>query len=201
MNLDLPPIVLGSQSPRRAQILNQLGISFIQSPSTYEEVFPDETDKPDELVKELAFNKGQHVTTDVDNPLIITSDTLVVCNNQIFGKPKSREQAFHALKTLRDTPHQVVTGLCIQYNGTVLTDAESTTVTFQNLSDKQLKLYAQTAPILDKAGSYEVQGTGAIIVESINGCYYNVMGLPVKLLKKLLSEIGYNLWDFIDLSH
>lgn len=200
MNSDVPHIILGSQSPRRAQILNQLGISFTQSPSTYEEVFPDETDNPDDLVKKLAFNKGQHVTTCIDNPIIITSDTLVICKNQIFGKPKTREQAFNDLRILRDTPHQVVTGLCVQYNGTVLTDAESTIVTFQNLSDKQLKLYAQTAPILDKAGSYEVQGTGAIIVKSINGCYYNVMGLPVNLLKKLLHKIGYNLWDFIDLS-
>jgi septum formation protein len=181
-------LILASKSPRRAQILEQLGIKFrVEQPRCEESIadFPVEG-----IPKELAKRKALEVSAKFQNDFVLGSDTLVFCENEVFGKPKNKEDAFEMLKKMRNRAHKVISGVALCKNGELLFQGEKQTeVHFRNYSDLEILDYISTMEYVDKAGAYGAQGKGARFIESINGCFYNVMGLPIALTLEALNRI------------
>lgn len=199
MNLIPTPIklILGSQSPRRKEILGYFSIPFIQaSPQYDEDIIPFEGD-PIQYVKILSKGKADSLLKQYPNSIIITADTTVYRNGKIYGKPRDEKEAFEFLKDLSGVWHSVFTGLTIRYGKKEWQDVAETKVLFNPLTDKQIHNYYQKLPYADKAGGYMIQQAGGIIVQRIDGCYYNVMGFPINSLHKLLLHLGIDLWDYI----
>lgn len=186
------PILLASQSPRRRFLLSLLGLQFdTASVQIDEETFTSVS--PSGIVCELAERKAVAASKLYEDFLIITADTLVFLDNNILTKPTDKEDAFRILKLLSGRTHQVYTGVTI-YNSTTnikLIDFEKTNVTFRNLDDNEIWIYIQSGSPMDKAGAYGIQDDfGAVFVESIEGDYYNVVGLPLCKLYRMLKSIG-----------
>jgi septum formation protein len=182
------PLILASKSPRRAQILEQLGIKFrVEQPCCEESI----TDFPIESIpKELATRKALDVSAKFQDDFVLGGDTLVFCGNEVFGKPKNREDALKMLKKLRNKAHKVISGVALCKNSNLLFQGEKQTeVYFRNYSDLEILDYIATMEYADKAGAYGAQGKGARFIESINGCFYNVMGLPVALTLEALDRV------------
>jgi nucleoside triphosphate pyrophosphatase len=183
-----PRLVLASASPRRAQILTDLGIPFRVVVSR-----ADETQLPGEegaaAVLRLARAKAAVVAPNQTLP-VLAADTEVVCDGRVLGKPESREAALAMLGTLSGRPHEVVTGVCVIAAGVERSGIERTTVQFATLTDAEREWYVSTGESMDKAGGYHVHGRGAFFVESIAGSPSNVAGLPVRLVLRLLREAG-----------
>ena len=181
-------LILASKSPRRAQILEQLGIKFRMEPPCCDE---NATGIPIEKIpKELAKRKAFGVSAKFQNDFVLGSDTLVFCENEFLGKPKNGEEAFEMLKKLRNRTHKVISGVALCKNSTLLFAGESQTeVRFRDYSDSEILNYISTMEYADKAGAYGAQGKGARFIESIKGCFYNVMGLPIALTMEALGKI------------
>ncbi len=180
-------LILGSQSPRRKQLLEGLDIEFQVRTIEIDETFPN--DIPLNTVAEyLAREKGNaHLSSIKENELIITSDTVVLCDNQILGKPKNREHAQEMLRMLSGKTHQVITGVCLTSKDKTVSFSDVTKVVFKNLTDKQIDYYIDKYQPLDKAGGYGIQEwIGYTGISSIEGSYFNVMGLPVARLYDVL---------------
>lgn len=186
------PIYLASKSPRRKKLLKQLNIKFKTIDLHFHERIID-GENPVYLVKRLSIEKLNTALLKIKRGIIITADTIVVLDNQILGKPKNKLDAKRILKKLSGKTHIVYTGFTI-YNSTnnkVITDYEKTFVTFRKLSDIEIEDYIASGSPMDKAGAYGIQDDfGAVFVEKINGCYYNVVGLPLaKVYHSLLRII------------
>ena len=180
-------LILGSQSPRRKQLLEGLDIEFEVRTIEIDETFPD--DIPQNTVAEyLAREKGKaHLSSMNENELIITSDTVVVCDNQILGKPKNRVHAQEMLRMLSGKTHQVITGVCLTSKDKTVSFSDVTKVVFKNLTDEQIDYYIDKYQPFDKAGGYGIQEwIGYTGISSIEGSYFNVMGLPVAKLYDVL---------------
>lgn len=185
-------IVLASASLRRQELLQQIGCAFEVFPSAVQE---DNTLNlsPDELVVAHAKAKAMDVAArSLDGTLVIGADTLVVLNGQVFGKPRSQTEAKSMLNALSGQEHKVITGLAvIQCNaGHIWTDFSVTQVKFGHLSQEEIDRYVASGEPMDKAGAYGIQEKGALFVESIHGCYFNVVGLPIYKLAKILKKAG-----------
>lgn len=186
-NLERVEIILASASPRRYALLKQMGLEFKVVPSEAEEDHILRTDFED-LVQRNALNKGRLVAQKYPNALVISADTIVVCDNVIMGKPQNEEDAFRMLQALSGRTHRVYTGVGLfreRYEQQLL-EAVCTKVRFRALSEEEIRAYIDTGEPFDKAGGYGIQGQGAMLVESIDGCYYNVVGLPVAKLFVML---------------
>jgi septum formation protein len=186
--------ILASTSPRRIEILQNLNMKFEIIPSSFEEVITQKS--PYELVCEFAKAKAMDVAARVPkNRMIIAADTIVFKDEEILGKPKSVADAFTMLRKLSGKSHSVLTGICIIDTDTneILEDYEETIVFFKELSDEEIKNYIDSKEPLDKAGAYGIQGLGSMLVQKIDGCYFNVVGLPVFKLNVLLGRMGVNL--------
>lgn len=188
-------IVLASASPRRKEILKNLGMNF-------EVVVSDVEEKVDRslphhlIVQELAMLKGTDVAKKVENSIVISADTIVVIDKKILGKPKDEEDAKRMLNNLSGKTHEVYTGVCVtdSESGKAISDYEVTKVTFRNLTDDEIVRYISTKEPMDKAGGYGIQGKGCLLVSSIEGDYLNVVGLPaVKLSRILKEEFNFNI--------
>lgn len=186
-------IILASASPRRKEILEQVGIAFTIIPSEKEEIITDID--PIAAVKALASMKANDISNRVMEPgIIIGADTIVVHNNTIMGKPKDEEDAKRMLRDIENDTHEVYTGVSIiikelpdKYCEKTFVDV--TKVTINPMSDEQIDNYVATKEPLDKAGAYAIQGKFAVYVKKIDGDYYNVVGLPIaKIYETLLSE-------------
>ncbi|MCL2101688.1 MAG: Maf family protein [Fibromonadales bacterium] len=180
-------LILASKSPRRAQILEQLGIEFtIEPPCCNENI----SDIPiEDIPKELAKRKALDVSARFPD-YTLGSDTLVFCENTALSKPKNEKEAFEMLKKLRNKAHKVISGVALCKNNEVLFAGDSQTeVRFRDYSDLEILNYIATMEYADKAGAYGAQGKGARFIESINGCFYNVMGLPIALALEALGKI------------
>lgn len=181
--------VLASQSPRRQELLQTLGLNFrVLIDDTPEKA--DLSKTPAEIVKELAHQKAQNVLSHCrKGEIILSADTLVVFRGNILGKPNNKESARRMLDMLSGNTHEVYTGFCVidTEREKVYTDYECTQVTFKKLSDNEIENYIFTGEPMDKAGAYGIQGLGALFIEKINGDYFNVMGLPLCKLGKILS--------------
>jgi septum formation protein len=184
-------IVLASGSPRRKELLEMLGVNNMKViPAKGEEVAPEGL-CPQELVKLLASAKGHEVAAQCStDDVIIAADTIVWHDNQVYGKPHSREQAVEMLHSLSGRTHQVYTGVCVLYQGCEQLDYEMSQVHFRPLSDDEIERYVDTGEPMDKAGAYGAQGKAALFVQGIDGDFFNVMGLPLCRLGQMLKEQG-----------
>ncbi|MCJ7553626.1 MAG: Maf family protein [Ignavibacteriaceae bacterium] len=182
-------ITLASRSPRRRKLLKQLNIKFKSiSVDTEEKVRKGE--KPASAVKRISKEKLEKAKETVKRGIIITADTIVVLNNNVIGKPKNEKNAYRILKMLSDNIHTVYTGYSIfnWSNDKKITEFEKTLVKFRKLTDEEIWEYIKSGSPMDKAGAYGIQDDfGAVFIEKVNGCYYNVVGLPLaKLYHSLL---------------
>lgn len=188
-------IILASKSPRRKEILDKIGIRFEIVESGFEESI-DTGKSPEDVVKYLAYKKAEDVAGKINSDaLIIGADTVVAYNSIIMGKPQNSQDSFGMLKILSGNWHDVYTGVCIinPANNKCSVEYEVTAVKIRNLSDEEIYEYINTGEPVDKAGSYAIQGIGSMIVERIEGCYFNVVGLPIYKLSKLMEDFGVNL--------
>lgn len=183
-------VVLASASPRRQQLLEQLGITPLVHPADFAECDGSAGEARD-VVLTNAVGKCSAVAAELgDGIAVIAADTVVVIDNDILGKPQDTAVAEAMLQRLSGRRHQVMTGVAVRYRGKQLADVCVTDVSFRKLSDEEIKSYAASGEPLDKAGAYGVQGRGAVLVEKIDGCYNNVVGLPLTMLYLMLQKIG-----------
>lgn len=182
-------IVLASSSQRRIDILKKYNFDFKIIASDIEEKIHQE-DKVKELVMSLAFRKAYMVAKENSSDIVIGADTLVCYNGEILAKPKDEKEAFRMLSLLSGNTHEVITGIClINLDKNIkIVDFEKTRVKFRKLDREMIEVYIATKEPLDKAGSYGIQGLGALFVESIEGSYLNVVGLPLIKLDEMLDK-------------
>lgn len=186
-------LILASSSPRRKELLGTLGLSFTVQSSDVDET-TEAGLAPQEIVEELALRKASAISSQLDDGLVLGSDTIVVLDGQVLGKPADEADAFRMLSALQGREHTV-------YSGVALIDAQTgrrevthsrTQVHIRPLSDTEIKAYIATGEPMDKAGSYAIQGIGATLVESITGDYFTVVGLPLCLTASMLARFGVN---------
>lgn len=180
-------IILGSSSPRRAELLNKLGIKFTIEISSDKEFFSEDL-KGIKIAEFLALQKAESILKKISsNYLLITADTIVVINDMVLHKPKDRKQAIKTLKMLSGKTHEVITGVCIKSEKKEVIFSSTSFVKFNKLTDKEILFYITKFNPFDKAGSYGIQEwIGNMAIEKINGSYNNIVGLPTsKLYQKL----------------
>ena len=187
-------IILASQSPRRRQLLGQIGLDhFIVRPARGEEVM-DPALSPAQLVEELSRQKAREVAgASAPGDLVIAADTVVAIDGRVLGKPHDREEACAMLSALSGREHTVYTGVTVCRDDRMLTQHEATQVRFRPLSPREIQAYVDSGEPMDKAGAYGVQELGALLVEGIRGDYFNVVGLPLCRLGQMLSQFGVEL--------
>ena len=200
-------IILASQSPRRKELLDQLGLKYEIVASNIDEAMPtsiNERTSAAQIATELARQKAFAVAQDLckngnnqdDELVIIAADTIVVLDNKLFGKPSSPAEARSILQSLCGKTHQVYTGVAlVVYNFAkntmqCLTESENSLVSFRKYDEAEIDAYISTGEPMDKAGAYALQGVGACFVAKIDGCYTNVIGLPMPKMLKMLREVG-----------
>jgi septum formation protein len=190
-------LILGSQSPRRREILSYFNLPFKQvSPHFDEDSIPFH-DNPQEYVQLLAQGKGDSLIHQFPSSIILTADTIVYKEGKIYGKPRNEEEAYEFLKELSGQWHSVFTGLSVYSKGQKFQALEETRVLFHSLTEEQMQIYHHIHAFADKAGGYMIQGSGSLVVKRIEGCYYNVVGLPINALAKVLSQAGVDLWKHL----
>jgi len=186
-------IILGSASPRRQEILSFLPIPFTVTVSPFdEEAVPFHTD-PAEYVTQIARGKADSLGASPQT--ILTADTHVFCENIPYGKPRNREEAVSHLQNLSGKWHTVYTGVCVKTDSGAFCAFCATRVKMLSLNGEQIASYLATCNTMDKAGAYAIQGSGALIIEGIEGCFYNVMGLPIQTTVTLLQKAGIDIWQ------
>lgn len=183
-------IILASASPRRRELLGQIGLDFQVLVSEVEEKVT--TDVPYLVVEQLSAKKAKAVAKKLETEepvVVIGADTIVACDGQILGKPKDKQEAVHMLQKLQGRSHQVYTGVTLIYQGEVRTFHEATEVEFYPMTDAEITAYVETSDPLDKAGAYGIQGFCARYIKGIVGDYNNVVGLPVGRLYQEIKRL------------
>jgi len=182
-------IILASGSPRRQQLLSELGLRFEVAVREYDESYPDDL-KGSEIALFVARGKANSFKNELSvNEIVITADTIVWCNNEVLGKPSDKADARRMLLALSDNTHEVITGVNIMSSGMERSFTETTKVTFEKLSDEEILYYINTFKPFDKAGAYGIQEwIGVAACSKIEGSYLNVVGLPVQRLYKELQN-------------
>jgi septum formation protein len=182
-------LVLASRSPRRREILQQAGIPFIVRPIEIDETpLPGETARY--YVTRIAREKAGAATAGlmVTGDIVLTADTTVVVQDEILGKPSDAADARRMLRTLSGRRHEVLTGICLRSAGHVIEDCAETSVWFVPLSSAEIQEYVASGEPMDKAGGYAIQGLASKFIQRIEGCYFNVMGLPIAMVYRHLRE-------------
>lgn len=187
-------VVLASQSPRRRQLLDLVGIRHEVIVSDAEEI-PQSGELPERYCERLACEKVSVVASKAPGALVVGADTIVVVDGLLLEKPKDVLDAEKMLRVLSGRPHTVMTAVAASYEGKVVSGVEIVDVTFMPLSDDEIRRYVATGEPLDKAGAYGIQGYGATIVRRIDGDYFAVMGLSLVRLIGLIRELGIS-YDF-----
>lgn len=186
-------LILASASPRRAEILRSAGFTFSVAHSSIDEA-PRRGEPALALVKRLAMEKARAAAQNIrEEAVIIAADTEVVMEGRIYGKPASEAEAQEMLASLSGKTHDVVTGLALMRmpRAELGVEHEETRVTFAQMSEQEIAAYIATREPFDKAGAYAIQGRGGVFVNRIEGCYFNVMGLPLARLYRMLREMGW----------
>jgi septum formation protein len=182
------PLILASASPRRAELLRNAGIKFTVEPAHVpEQALPGE--QPLEYAQRLARNKAHVIFDTHSDNVVLGADTVVVVDEHLLEKPQDDLDAARMLRLLSGRSHQVITGVCLVTQGFDQTEAEVTEVRFSSLSDQEIANYVATGEPMDKAGAYAIQGMASRWVERIDGCYFNVVGLPVPRLYRMLRAL------------
>lgn len=190
-----PEVLLASASPRRRELLKQIGVRFAIAPvGMCEDRLPGEL--PADYVRRLALAKAQAGFEQQFTALpVLGADTAVVLGDTIFGKPENETEAASMLAQLSGRSHQVLTGVAVVNAGTAKVELVETLVHFRDLNDEEVQRYCATGEPMDKAGSYGIQGFGAVFVDRIAGSYTNVVGLPLAETSKLLQAFGIGCWN------
>lgn len=190
-------IVLASTSPRRISLLRQIGMRFTVVAPVEDEAStnPD----PKERVMENALAKARSVLGNVEEGLVVGADTVVYIDERILGKPSSDDEARRMMETLSGRVHRVFTGLAVidTESGREEVSCEETQVHLMKLSDEEIGRYVESGEPMGKAGAYAIQGLGAVFVDRVVGCFHNVVGLPLSLLWKMVSGMGYDPFSLI----
>ena len=185
--------ILASASPRRIELLKELGWNFTVKPSDSEEVLIC-GENPEDTACRLAEMKASNVAEANPGEWVVGADTLVALGTTSLGKPKNDKEAFAMIEMLQGKTHRVITAVAvISPEGEKYVEYETTNVVFRPLSDEEIASYIALGESLDKAGAYAIQGRGMLLVERIDGCYFNVVGLPVQKLSVLLAKLGLSL--------
>ena len=190
--------VLASASPRRFELLQQVGAKFTVQVSEVQEVIDPALDVQ-ATVQSLAWQKAKAVAATLQDGIVLGADTIVVSEGVILGKPKTKEEAKEMLTSLSGKWHEVMTGVALIDASGKQKDWQSVEVTrvkFRNLTEQDIAAYIATNECMDKAGAYGIQGFGALFVEQIAGCYFNVVGLPLQRVAAGLFTMGVNLYDY-----
>jgi septum formation protein len=189
-------IILASSSPRRKQLLELIGLKFQVEPSYIKEIVPDNL-KPNDLVITLSRLKAIAIANKHRESIVIAADTLGILDGQILNKPENDAQAANMLQSLSGKCHTVITGFTIIDSDTKnqISRTVDTKVYFRNLTSNEIKSYVRSGESMDKAGAYAIQGLGSILVEKIQGDYFNVIGLPLCALSLALKEFGVSILD------
>lgn len=190
-------LILGSQSPRRKEILSYFSILFEQKPPPFDENSVLFEGDPIGYVSTLSEQKALSLGGIYPKSAILTADTIVYYQGKIYPKPANAEDAFQVLSELVGNWHSVFTGVSLLYQSNLQTTWEETRVLFNPLSPEEIRHYHSKIHWADKAGGYAIQMAGGLIVRRIEGCYYNVMGLPINSVRQLLKNIGIELWDYV----
>ena len=181
-------LVLASQSPRRRELLERAGISFtVRTADIDESVQAGEAAQ--QYVRRLAVRKAMAIPRD-DDACVLAADTTVVLGSEILGKPVDAADAVRMLTALAGRSHEVITGICLRYRQELFIDAAVTTVRFGPMTATEIEVYAATNEPMDKAGAYGIQGMASRYITGIEGCYFNVVGLPVSLVCRYLGKLG-----------
>ena len=184
--------ILVSASERRKDLLSRIVSNFEVKISNFDEEKVEVSTNIENYVKTLAEGKAKDVALNCDNDsIIIGADTIVVIGDNILGKPKDKNHAFQMLKLLSNNVHRVYSGVAVINNQKNIMKSEClyTEVYFSEISDDEIWRYIESGECLDKAGAYGIQGYGGVFAEKINGCYYNVVGLPLNLLNKMIKNV------------
>lgn len=187
----LPPIILASSSARRRALLRQIGLPFKAVPARIEEVYRGEP--PETFARRMSALKAAKVSSRHKGFVVIGADTIVVLGRQVLGKPKDPASAVAMAKALSGRVHRVITGVTVRKDAKEFTGAETTRVKFRPLRSEVISHYVESGEPMDKAGAYGIQGRGILLVDRIEGCYTNVVGLPLGLLSELLERLGVRL--------
>ena len=192
---NMKKIILASQSKARQKLLRQIGIKFQVAKPQAQESRKLKTNCAD-LVIQNALLKARDVACRFRSGVVIAADTVVLSGKRIIGKPADMREAFKILKLLSAKPQWVYTGLAVVDidNGKTIVDYEKTKIYMYKLTDKQIRNYFRKVSPLDKAGSFDIQGIGSIFIDRIEGCFYNVVGLPLAKLAKMLKEAGVDVF-------
>ena len=182
-----PRVILASASPRRRELLTLVGIPHEVRPADIDETYLA-GEVPREHALRLAREKAERVRE--PDAVVIGSDTIVVVDGEVLGKPSSDDDALRMLRRLGGRSHTVITAVAVAWKGRILADAETVEVTFHPLSDDEIRGYIATREPMDKAGAYGIQGFGATIVARVDGDYFAVMGLPLQRMVQLMRELG-----------
>jgi septum formation protein len=180
--------ILASQSLRRVELLKQLNIEFEVIPSAFDEtsvMFNEITS----YVEELAYQKAKHIQQKHPHKTVIGADTVILYQNQVYGKPKDELDAYHMLKTLSGNTHYVYTGMAVLNNKQTIKVSDFAKVTFKQLTDDMIVDYIKTKEPMDKSGSYAIQGGAKHFVSHIEGDIETIIGLTTKTLKRILKEV------------
>lgn len=190
-------IILGSQSPRRREVLNYFAIPFKQVSSDFDEDSIPFAGDPIIFANQLSKAKADVLFPRFPQDLILTADTVVYRKGKVYGKPRDHQEAIGFLKELAGNWHSVFTSLTLRHQDREYQLVDETKVLFNPLTEQQMETYYQKIPYADKAGGYMIQEAGALIIKRIEGCYYNVLGLPINSLQQLLKQMGIDLWDYL----
>ena len=187
--------ILASRSPRRKEILENIGLSFTIQTNSTEEISTKKT--PEQICEEIACIKSEGIITKVDE-IAISADTIVVLDDEVLGKPGNIEQAEVFLRRLSGRSHQVMTAVALRTSDRLVSSYASTKVFFRELDEKDIDFYLKSKEWTDKAGGYGIQGNAGLFVDRIEGCYFNVVGFPLSLFYSLTERIGVDLLKEID---
>ena len=188
LKMNLPKLILASGSPRRVEILTSVGWAFSKEVPDVDESEID-GERPGAYVRRLSESKAAAVAASYPGQLVLGADTTVVIDNQIIGKPVDDEHAESMIRLLSGRWHEVLTGVAVMKDGRVKVGLQRTSVKFAELSDEEIRFLVEHGEPLDKAGAYAVQAQAALFIEKIDGDYWNVVGLPISLVYKLVTEI------------
>ena len=191
LNKTCPRIILASTSPRRIELLTEIGLTFKVCPANIDETI-DNRHAPHWIAMDLAYQKARKVADSIrdDKAIILGGDTIVVYREHLLGKPKTQKEAVAMLTRLNGKTHQVITGMCLIQGKKILKGYESTAVSFRKVTREWILDYVASGEPMDKAGAYAIQEKGALLVKKIKGDYPNVIGLPLVKLSEMLSQFG-----------
>ena len=192
--MNAPPLVLASQSPRRSQLLGMIGLAFEVCPADVDETY-EPGEEPGAHAERLAREKAWKVWQGRQDAIVIGSDTVVILDGDVLGKPATADEAVQTLMRLQGRTHTVATGIALCADGVLSSGVERVEVEFTKFDEARARAYVETGEPMDKAGAYGIQGYGATIVQRINGDFFAVMGFPLVRFVEMLRSLGWE-YDF-----